>query len=115
MEAVPSESLWRQLVRIVVAWEKLRLIYNAVLVVLVLGVIAIAAPAMATSLELWAGLLAGAIVANLLFLAGPGAEIIAALFTRYRVSMRTILFLAGLLLSALASFITTIDLLRMVN
>lgn len=84
------------------AWEKLRIVYNAVLVAVVITVTAIGG--MKSDWELVRYLIACAMVANLVYCAGPVAEGYAALFAIPRRASRIVLFTLGLLISACFAF-----------
>lgn len=85
---------------ICLAWEKLRLIYNAVLVILTV--------CLGTLLDLWAridpeffnlSILVLAVLANLLFFMGPATECMAYRRGMTSIHIRRVLFLGGTLTS----------------
>lgn len=95
---VPGRSLQALARATFLAWEKLRIAYNAVLVVVTL--LALAAT---QQVDLW-GLgvpLRGAIVANLLYFAGPAMETYVRWLGYDRTWPRWLLFLGGTALASL--------------
>jgi hypothetical protein len=74
------------------AWEKLRLVYNAVLAIVVLGFLGVSGAE--TSLRFWFQLALAAGGANLCFCAGPVAEGYLCWFGLERRTVRVLLFAA---------------------
>lgn len=87
--------------RTFIAWEKLRLIYNGVLIALTLTVALINVGETLFNLEFWLNCIAGAIGANICFVIGPILETYVNWLRGESKQLRTLLFVAGTLLSAL--------------
>lgn len=99
-----DESPWSDRVdftAIIRRWEKLRLIYNATLVLLVLLLVVIVFPARLTNVVFWFEVVVGAVIANLCYLAGPTIEGYARYFGLWANFMTWLLFLAGTGLAAI--------------
>src|SRR5947208_1713621 len=92
-----DESPWTDRVdftAIIRRWEKLRLIYNATLVLLVLLLVVIVFPERLANLVFWFEVLVGAVIANLCYLAGPTLEGYGRYFGIWANFMTLLLFLA---------------------
>ena len=80
-------------------WERLRIVYNAVLIVWTLFLLALLMGR--TPIALFVAVPFGGLLANLLYLLGPAIEAYATWFGFWHRSMTYILFLAGLGFTAL--------------
>jgi hypothetical protein len=76
-------------------WEKLRVFYNATLVSVVLLLVVIVFPARLADAVFWAEVVAGAVLANLAYLAGPTLEGYGRYFGIWTNFMTTLLFVVG--------------------
>ena len=86
--------------RVVVSWEKLRFIYNGVLVLFTLLVVAFTWQIqMSRPLQVGARILAGAVIANVCFCAGPIVNGYLAWFGFYRRELTLVSFVCGTLFS----------------
>ena len=90
-----------------IAWEKLRLVYNAILVPLCIGLILLASRATpqphVTDLMLWASCIFGGVVANACYFAGPIIETYVAWLGLPSRTLRYVLFTLGTLFTAVAA------------
>jgi hypothetical protein len=86
-------------------WEKLRLYYNGILVVIVLAASLILCPQKLLSIEYCAALILGGIVSNVCFFAGPALEGYGTYFKIWNPVMSYMLFAAGLLLTAIGAIL----------
>ncbi|HEX6987282.1 MAG TPA: hypothetical protein VF170_18030 [Planctomycetaceae bacterium] len=89
-----------------VAWEGLRLAYNAVLVFYTLALAA--ALGVAIDAPFWQRVIPGALVANVCFCVGPCAEGYLALTGVDRRLARGLIFLAGLSLTSLVAIVVVV-------
>ena len=80
-------------------WERLRIVYNGILVSLVLLLTFIVFPGHVSDPLYWARIAAGGLLANLCFLTGPAIEGYGTHFRFWNGAMTLLLFLAGLGLS----------------
>jgi hypothetical protein len=83
------------------AWEKLRLSYNIVLLMLTVGGLGLLGTGPAKPLELLGNLIGGAVIANVCFCAGPCAEGYLTWIGANRRITRMILFAVGLAVASL--------------
>jgi hypothetical protein len=81
-------------------WEKLRLVYNGLLVLLVLGTTFVAFPQHAGFPEYWMSIAAGAVAANVCYFLGPLIEGYVTCFGGWHFVLTILLFCAGTLLAA---------------
>lgn len=95
----PGPSL--DFVPILRRWERLRVFYNTVLIILVLSLTIFVFPQHASVPVYWFALTLGAGVANLCFLTGPAIEAYGTYFRIWHKALTLILFLAGLGFTAL--------------
>ena len=84
-------------------WERLRIVYNAVLIPWVLGILLVSqtAPPGVIVMVVPAGILA-----NLLYLLGPAVEAYITWFGLWHVSLTALLFLAGLGFTAVIALVS---------
>ena len=89
---------------IFITWEKLRLVYNAVLA-MVVGLIIVIDPGTTSSEKgFWWLALKGCIEANILYTAGPALEAYVNYLARRRVRLTWVLFIPGTFLAILLTF-----------
>ncbi len=88
---------------IIVVWERLRLFYNGLLVVYVLAITFALRRQLLSAPDFWGVLLICAFVANVCFFIGPAIEGYARYFFGWHIILSILLFLAGLLFTALAA------------
>jgi hypothetical protein len=86
-----------------IVWEKLRILYNAVLVLITLGV---GFPHLADS-RFWAQSVAGAVAANICYCLGPCLEGYLSLLGWPRAGARWFVFMVGTLLAAFLAAVLT--------
>ena len=104
-EVVPDTASARE---VFLAWEKLRIVYNGVLVAVVLGASALGAlqgHARWSDVAFRRHLLFAAVVANVLYCTGPVAEGYLALLGSPRRAARGVLFGLGLLFASGLAFV----------
>ena len=88
-------------VPIMYRWERLRLIYNGALIVIVILLTLIARPRNLLDVDFLFMLCIGGLFANLCFLLGPAIEAYGTHFRLWRGFMTSLLFVAGLILTAI--------------
>lgn len=101
IEIASSPSFVEAAKRICLEWEKLRILYNGVLISWVVYIVDKSKPALFQSFEFWATCLVGAVVANICFLAGPIVEAYFRWMGVKHWSIRFSLMLIGTLLAGL--------------
>jgi hypothetical protein len=84
-------------------WEYLRLYFNGILVSIVLVIVVFAFPSLFLSLEFWFIAIGGAVFTNLCYFAGPLVEGYASYFRLWAAPVTMVLFVAGLLLTAIVA------------
>ncbi|MCR9117764.1 MAG: hypothetical protein NXI22_12545 [bacterium] len=89
-------------------WERLRLFYNAVLMLVVLVLTAFAFPRLFGDLVFWRSLVVGAIIANVGFFAGPTGEGYGTVFKLWHPMFTTVLFIAQLGFSTLLAVVCVV-------
>ncbi len=82
-------------------WERLRLMYNAFLTIVVLLLTIVFFPTLLGDFRFWLCLVAGASIANLCFFTGPAIEGYGTHFRLWQPAFTIVLFLAGLGLATL--------------
>ena len=86
---------------IFLAWERLRLIYNGVLVFVVLLLAIQSSASVLLDPRFWGTALAGAVMANVCFFAGPVVETYVSWLGFRSTALRTILFVLGTALACI--------------
>ena len=103
-----SESLGTIARATFLAWEKLRLIYVAVLAVVVLLMGLLEGPSQFASFRFWATVAAGAFVANLCFFAAPIIETYVTWLGFHTKWLRIVMFVLGTLFACLLAIATIV-------
>lgn len=89
------------IVATVLRWERLRLLYNAALVILVLLLSFTMVPQNLREFGYWAAGLRGAVIANISFVAAPIAELVATFLGIWRSGFTQVVFALGVSFAAL--------------
>ncbi len=94
-----QEPVGVMLRRVFLAWERLRVLFDGALILLVVGFAAFS-PRMLTRMEFWIIAIQGAIMANLFYLAGPIYESYATWLGWRTKGLRPVLFIFGTTITA---------------
>ena len=97
----PESTVAVDFVPIMRRWEKLRLYYNAVLILFVLFLSFVAFPRYVTDISYWAAICFGGLTANVCFLTAPAIEAYGTWLRLWNGALTTMLFLIGLGFTAL--------------
>ena len=90
-------------------WEKLRLIYNAILSVEVLLLCVVTVPQNLVDIGFWVATMAGAVGANICFTFGPAVEGYCTFLRIWHSSFTLLLFLAGLFLAMMLAYTCVVN------
>ena len=111
--AVVSDSIWPVAKRTFLAWEKLRLVYNAILIVM--SVAYAVAWSLLFAVEFWVISFIGAIVCNVCFMLGPIIETYVAWLGYRTQELRLVFFIAGTFATAAIALLTLTSLFQAVT
>lgn len=100
-EPAAPDSRYEQLGRMFVRWEKLRMLYNAALVLWTLLWAVVFGPRLLLDVSFWDACVFGALGANACFCCGPLLEGYLTWFFRSHIAVTGVLFTSGTLLSLL--------------
>lgn len=103
---LPDDSFWALAKRTFIAWEKLRVVFVALLVV---ETVALIGPLLLFNPQIAFMVIHGAIVVNLFYFAGPIVEILIRRLGYQRPWPRWFMFLSGTALSMIATAIIIFD------
>lgn len=82
-------------------WERLRIVYNATLVCIVMATTFLAYPFLAKSVPFWVRIILGGVIANLFFTIAPAIEGYGTRFQIWHPLFTILLFLVGLAFASL--------------
>lgn len=105
---VPSNALLEIARSVFLEWEKLRPIYNILLIVLVLCTAALTDADMLTSFPFWASSIAGALFVNLCYFAAPIVETYVTGLGYRGKALRLTLFILGTGFTAIMALLVTL-------
>ena len=108
----PDQKIRVDFVPILYRWEKFRLVFNSVLVMLTLGLSTILVPHLLFTPLYWVQLGVGGLVTNLCFFTGPAIEAYGRYFQLWSLGMSVALFVIGLLFTCFlaTAFVSVIGL-----
>jgi hypothetical protein len=100
---VPNKNNFGTIIR---RWERLRILYCAVLIVQTLAQAILITPSLVAWPGFWLAVLFGAFVANLCFFIGPALEVYGTYFGFWKQGFTIVLFVLGLMLTSLLAFVS---------
>lgn len=106
-----AESGWAAFKTIFIAWEKLRFLFNFVLIFLVVAMATmLGGTKLLSSIEFWLMAIAGGIISNICFFLGPVAESYVHFLGLRLTWFRSTSFMLGLALTAAAALVAVLEL-----
>ncbi len=96
-----SKSLVVDFGPILLRWERLRLYYNGILITAVLLLTSVVFPNLFLEVDFWGCVVVGGVISNLCFFSGPLIEGYGRFFCVWNDMLTILLFLAGLIFTAL--------------
>ncbi len=103
-EDVPLSLMIRP---IFLSWEKLRLVYNAILILITLGLMTFQSH-LFSNVEFWTAVVFGALVANACFFLGPIIEAYVTWLGYRNVGLRVFLFISGTVVACILAFASVV-------